>query len=172
MIDVLPDVLQNNLVVVFCGTAASTISAHKGAYYANGSNAFWRALHETGMTPRRYAPGEFHHLADLRIGLTDVAKTAFGSDSSLSRADFQPDLLSEKIRRYRPQIVAFTSKTAWRAWKQLSAAEQVSYGWQGCGLEPTEFVVLPSPSGAARGYWDIRYWQELAGEYRRRMRLG
>ena len=51
MIDVLPDVLQDDLVVVFCGTAASTVSAREGAYYANASNAFWRALHETGMTP-------------------------------------------------------------------------------------------------------------------------
>ena len=170
MIDVLPDVLQDDLVLVFCGTAASRVSAREGAYYAKSSNAFWRALHETGMTPRRFSPSEFLQLLELRIGLTDVAKRASGSDSSLRRSDFRPDCLSEKIRRYRPQIVAFTSKAAWRAWRRLSAADAVSYGWQSRSLGPTEFVVLPSPSGAARGYWDISHWQELADEYRRRMR--
>ena len=171
MSDVLPDVLRDDLLVVFCGTAASTASARAGAYYAKSSNAFWRALHETGMTPRRFAPSEFWRLIELRIGLTDVAKRASGSDSSLRRSDFRPDCLSEKIRRHRPQIVAFTSKAAWRAWRRLSAAEAVAYGWQRQRLGATEFVVLPSPSGAARGYWDLSYWQALADEYRRRMRL-
>lgn len=172
MSDVLPDVLRDDLLVVFCGTAASTVSAREGAYYANPSNAFWRALHETGMTPRRFAPSEFPRLLALRIGLTDVAKRASGSDSSLRRSDFRPDCLSEKIRRYRPQIVAFTGKAAWRAWRCLSAVHAVSYGWQCHRLGATEFVVLPSPSGAARGYWDISYWQALADDYRRRIRLG
>ena len=172
MTDVLPDVLQRGLVVVFCGTAASAASARAGAYYANNSNAFWRALHETGMTPRRFAPTEFRQLTALRIGLTDVAKGTSGSDSCLRRADFDPDCLSAKIRRHRPQILAFTSKAAWRAWKRLSAADAVDYGWQECRVGATELAVLPSPSGAARRYWDIRYWQDLADEYQRRMRHG
>ena len=171
MTDVLPDVLADGLVVVFCGTAASTVSAREGAYYANGSNAFWRTLHETGITPRRFAPSEFRQLSDLRIGLTDVAKNTSGGDSSLRRSDFDPQRLSEIIRRYQPQILAFTSKAAWRAWRRMSSADAVSYGWQCCHLGHTEFVVLPSPSGAARGYWDISYWLDLADEYRRRMRL-
>ena len=171
MRDVLPDVMRDDLVLVFCGTAASTVSAREGAYYANSSNAFWRALFETGMTPRRYAPSEFRRLLNLQIGLTDVAKNAYGSDSSLSLSDFRPERLSEKIRRHRPQIVAFTSKAAWRAWKRLSAGDDVTYGWQSCRLGKIEFVVLPSPSGAARGYWDMSYWQDLADEYRRRVRL-
>ena len=172
MNDALPDVLQEGLALVFCGTAASSASARAGAYYAKGSNYFWRALHETGITPRRFAPSEFPRLLELRIGLTDVAKRASGSDSSLRRSDFGPDCLSHKIRRYRPQIVAFTSKAAWRAWLRLSAADAVSYGWQGCRLGPTKFFVLPSPSGAARAYWDISHWQALADEYQRRRRPG
>lgn len=172
MNDALPDVLQDDLVLVFCGTAASTASARAGAYYAKSSNAFWSALQETGVTPRRFAPSEFQRLLELRIGLTDVAKRASGSDSSLRRDDFRPDCLSRKIRRYRPQIVAFTSKAAWRAWRRLSAADPVSYGWQVCRLGATGFVVLPSPSGAARAYWDISHWQALADEYQRRVRKG
>ena len=112
MIEILPDVLDYGLVVVFCGTAASKASSKAGAYYANGTNAFWRTLHETGMTPRRFAPSEFRDLLKLRIGLTDVAKFVAGNDSDLSLGDFHPNSLSEKIRLYSPQILAFTSKAA------------------------------------------------------------
>jgi len=38
---VLPDVLTPGLQVVFCGTAAGTASAKRGAYYAGPGNQFW-----------------------------------------------------------------------------------------------------------------------------------
>ena len=74
-------------------------------------------------------PASFPRLLELRIGLTDVAKRAAGSDSSLSQGDFRPDCLSEKIRRHRPQIVAFTSKAAWRAWKRRLRLRRRSRLW-------------------------------------------
>ncbi len=165
MNEVLPDVLDYGLILVFCGTAASTVSARQGAYYANRGNAFWRTLQTTGITSRLLTPGEYRALLDLKIGLTDVAKFVAGADSQLRRHDFQPDQLREKILRFQPQIVAFTSKTAWRAWNRLPASSAVDYGWQGTCLGATRFFVLPSPSGAARRYWDIDPWQELADAY-------
>lgn len=66
MQDVLPDVLVPGLKVVFCGNAAGTVSARKGAPYAGPGNYFWRALHEVGLeaydlerverSVRRFAP--------------------------------------------------------------------------------------------------------------------
>lgn len=169
MSDVLPDVLARDLILVFCGTAASEVSARAGAYYANPTNAFWPTLHLTGMTPRRLHPADFRDVLDLKMGLTDLAKDASGSDRSLRRRDFQREQLSSKICRFQPQIVAFTSKTAWRGWKGMSARASVSYGWQDDTLGQTAFYVLPSPSGAARGYWDLAPWRALGDEYRRRL---
>ncbi len=170
MNDVLPDVLDKGLIVVFCGTAASEVSARAGAYYANPTNAFWRSLHLAGMTPRRLNPTDFRGLLDMKIGLTDLVKDASGSDRSLHWRDFQREQLSGKICRFQPQIVAFTSKTAWRGWKGLSARASVSYGWQDDTLGATAFYVLPSPSGAARGFWDLSPWRALGDEYLRRLR--
>ena len=167
--EILPDVLDLGLVLVFCGTAASDVSARAGAYYANPGNAFWRTLWDTGITPRRYRPSEYRALRNLRIGLTDVAKCAAGVDRQLHHSDFQPDQLSQKIARYQPQIIAFTSKAAWRAWNRLPADGSVAYGWQKARLEATRFFVLPSPSGAARRFWSIDPWQQLADEYARRI---
>jgi TDG/mug DNA glycosylase family protein len=169
MSEVLPDVLDHGLVVVFCGTAASNVSARVGAYYANPTNAFWPTLHTIGMTPRLLNPKEFRGLLELKIGLTDLAKFASGTDRKLKRRDFERQRLHDRICRFQPQIVAFTSKAAWRACQGLASQENVAYGWQKDELGATRFYVLPSPSGAARGYWDLEPWTALADDYHHRM---
>ena len=37
---VLPDLIKPGLKIVFCGTAAGTVSAKRGAYYAHPQNRF------------------------------------------------------------------------------------------------------------------------------------
>lgn len=170
MNDVLPDLLDYGLFLLFCGTAASDISARHGAYYANPTNAFWSTLHTTGLTPRPMQPRDFRELLDLGIGLTDLAKTSVGSDRCLQPQDMLRERLRRSICRYKPQIVAFTSKAAWRGWQGLRSGDAVLYGWQAETLGETAFYVLPSPSGAARAYWDLAPWRALADEYRRRLR--
>lgn len=158
---ILPDVLDSNLKLVFCGTAASAVSAQEVAYYASPSNAFWRTLHQVGLTPRLFAAKEFPQLLELGIGLTDIAKYAVGNDSDLEKSDFDSEALSKKIKQYQPQHLAFTSKKAASMYFGTST-RKIAYGKQDTRLEQTQFWVLPSPSGAARGYWDISIWQNLA----------
>ena len=50
MTDVLRDLLQEQLQIVLCGTAAGTTSAAQRAYYAHRQNKFWKILHETRLT--------------------------------------------------------------------------------------------------------------------------
>ncbi len=166
MIEALPDVIEPELVLVFCGTAASAVSARAGTYYANPSNAFWPTLHRVGITSRQFAPAEYRDLLPLRIGLTDLAKFSAGVDSTLASDDFGIEALREKIMQSQPQILAFTSKKAWRVCIG-NASAAVQYGQQRQRWGPTRLFVLPSPSGAARRYWDLGPWQALAAEYRR-----
>lgn len=165
MSDILPDVLQDGLIIVFCGTAASAKSADVGAYYANPTNAFWRTLHEIGLTPRQLNPTEFRTLAQVHIGLTDIAKHISGNDTDLSADDFDHIGLTQKIEIYQPKILAFTSKRAYREWRAITSSQPVAYGWQNETIGETKIYVLPSPSGAARGYWDDSVWQTLAETY-------
>ncbi len=165
MNDVLPDVLTRDLILVFCGTAASEVSARAGAYYANSGNAFWSTLHAVGITSRQMDPREFRDLLELKIGFTDLVKHVSGSDSMLKPRDYQRERLCESINLFQPQIVAFTSKAAWRGWRKMSSRNSVAYGWQDDALNQTRFFVLPSPSGAARGYWRLEPWQNLADAY-------
>lgn len=166
MSHILPDVLSTGLLLVFCGTAASAKSAQTGAYYANPSNRFWRTLYEVGITPRLFAPQEFRALADLGIGLTDVAKEASGNDSDLTAEDFDSQALQGKIEHYQPKIVAFTSKKAYCTFAEIKSTKNVSYCWQTRKVGQTQLFILTSPSGNNRGNWDITYWQALADEYK------
>jgi TDG/mug DNA glycosylase family protein len=158
---ILPDLLQDNLYVVFCGTAASAISAQQGAYYANPTNYFWRTLHEIGLTPHQLPPKDFPQLLNYGIGLTDVAKYASGNDSDLQPTDYARTELVTKIEKYAPQVLAFTSKRAASEVLQLPT-NRIPYGWQSQAIAQTRLMVLTSPSGAARAYWDKGYWRELA----------
>jgi len=155
---VLPDLLEPELGVVFCGTAPSRRSAAEHAYYAHPGNYFWRALFEAGFTPRRLAPAEFRLLPQWRIGLTDLAKRHSGNDSDLPADAFDVAALLDKIGTFRPRFIAFTSKNA----AQAALGHAVAYGEQPARIGDTRVFVLPSPSGQARRFWSIRPWQELA----------
>ena len=156
--DVLPDILTPGLAVVFCGTAAGTASARRRAYYAGPGNAFWSSLFVVGLTPRRLEPEEYPILTEFGLGLTDLAKNVSGADRTLSRGHFDRDELIAKVRQYGPKVLAFTSKRA--AGEFLR--RPVCYGLLEERINDTALFVLPSPSGAARGHWDLQLWHDLA----------
>ena len=156
---ILPDLLQPGLDIVFCGMAPSEESARRQAYYAHPGNRFWRTLHETGLTPRLFAPEEYVQLPALGIGFTDVNKTEIGRDSALSRDALDPGAVRCKITKFQPRFLACTSKNA----GQLVLGGPVArYGLQDATIGTTRVFVLPSTSGAAVRYWDIAPWHALA----------
>jgi len=159
---ILPDLLQPGLALVFCGTAAGRRSAAERAYYAHPGNLFWRALFEAGLTPRLLMPAEFPQLPRYGIGLTDLAKRHSGNDDELPRDAFDAPALIAKIERHAPRLLAFTSKNAARA----ALGHAVGYGLQGETIGGTRLFVLPSPSGQARGHWDLAPWLALSELYR------
>jgi TDG/mug DNA glycosylase family protein len=153
-----PDVLTPHLRLVFCGTAPSRASAAARAYYARPGNRFWPALHRVGLTPRRFQPNEYAELLTLRIGLTDLCKAHSGNDDELPDDAFDVPAFLDKVKRYQPRWVAFTSKNA----AQAFLARKVAYGVQPEKIGVTQFFVLPSPSGQATRFWDEQVWRELA----------
>jgi double-stranded uracil-DNA glycosylase len=157
-VPILPDVLVPDLRVVFCGTAPGTASARAGAYYAGPGNRFWTTLHEVGLTPVLLRPAEFARLPEFGIGLTDISKSASGSDQEVRRRGFDPARLATAITAASPAHLAFNGKNAARG----ALGRPVDYGPQSERIGGTTVWVLPSTSGAARGFWDIGPWRELA----------
>src|SRR5262249_22733698 len=105
-------------------------------------------------------PREFPALLTFGIGLTDMVKTASGSDAVLPRQSNDPGGLLARIQRVAPRVVAFNGKRA----------AAVFYGTPGrtlgygpgpaiAGLPP--IWVLPSTSGAACGSWSDVPWHRL-----------
>jgi TDG/mug DNA glycosylase family protein len=157
--DILQDVFQSKLKVVFCGTAAGNRSAQKHAYYAGPGNAFWRTLQEVGFTPSLVSPEAYVSIAKYGLGLTDLAKNAFGLDSRLQIKDFRKCRLMKNIKKYQPQFLAFIGKKA----AEEFLGKSVQYGVQKQSIGATRLFVLPSPSANAKKYWDINYWTKLRG---------
>lgn len=160
--DLVPDVLTDNLSIVFCGSALGNVSWKQRAYYANPGNRFWQTLAEVGLTPRRLAAVEYPRLVDWGIGLTDLVKTDHGQDvhifdGHVDMAEARAVLVA-KVLRWQPHVLAFTSKTV--AVQFLE--RRVVSGRQPSHIGQTVIWVLPSTSGLARRFFDPRPWQELA----------
>jgi TDG/mug DNA glycosylase family protein len=162
--DVLRDLLQEQLQIVLCGTAAGTTSAAERAYYAHRQNKFWKILHETGLTPGLLQPRQYRNLLQHRIGLTDLVKAGAGMDRAtlprLTAADRQR--LNDSIAAFRPRFLAFTSKTA----GQKFFDDKRDYGEQIERIGDTRIWILPSTSGAANGSWRPEIWHRFADEVR------
>jgi len=159
--DRLPDQLARHLRLVFVGTAASTRSADLGHYYAHPGNRFWRTLHQTGITERRFAPHEFPTLLKQGIGFTDLCKTGAGMDHQALAFPIDVPAFREKMQKYRPGMIAFTSKKAASLFYGRPTAA-IALGRQPRLADFPDVFVLASPSGAASGSWSIQPWQELA----------
>jgi TDG/mug DNA glycosylase family protein len=157
----LPDQLQPHLRLVFVGTAASRRSADLGHYYAHPGNRFWRTLHEVGITPRRYEPHEFPELLKSGIGFTDLCKRGAGMDHQALTFPVDIPAFREKMRRYRPKTIAFTSKKAASLFYGRPTTA-IALGKQPPQDDFPDVFVLTSPSGAASGSWSVQPWQELA----------
>lgn len=158
----LPDVLRDDLDVVFVGTAAGRRSAERGIYYAHGGNLFWPTLWQVGLTPSRFAAHDFAQLANLGIGFTDLSKSSNGMDAEVVVTAEELAAFDTKVRRHMPRAIAFTSKKAASLWLHRRA-DRIRYGLQKRRADDfCEVFVLPSPSSAARRYWSIAPWHELA----------
>ncbi len=154
----LEDLLSPGLDLVVCGTAASSVSAERGQYYAGPGNRFWSVLEETGLTPRCLQPSEYRSLLEHGIGLTDVVKNQAGVDNDINFPGHGATL-EPRLRPHSPRFLCFNGK---RAALEALGLIRVSYGLHSNTFGSTRLFVAPSTSAAARRWWDTRLWQQLA----------
>ncbi|WP_424358652.1 mismatch-specific DNA-glycosylase [Methanocella sp. MCL-LM] len=152
----LPDVLDNNLNVIFCGTGAGKRSGEIGQYYAGKGNLFWQTLYDIKLTPRKLDPSEFEEIKNYGVGLTDMTKVKPGPDSGRKKQDYDRERFEQVIIELKPKCIAFNGKKA----AELAFENKVAYGKT--TLHGIPAFILPSTSAMARSYWDINYWKELA----------
>lgn len=160
---ILKDLLQPNLDIVFCGTAAGEVSAKKQAYYAGPGNQFYHVLYKAGFTPKLLQPQEYGQLLEYNIGLTDLVKLTSGNDNVLVKADFDILGFKNKINQYQPKIVCFNGKGAAAVllYNNIKKTKTINYGFLPQTIGITKFFVATSTSGQARKSWDEGVWIQL-----------
>lgn len=163
--EVLPDIVGADPVIVFCGMAGAESTKHRDHYYASPGNSFWEHAHLSGLTPRRLRPEEDRTVPELGLGLTDLVGHW---DHASNRGWVEIDRLVAAVERWEPAFVAFTAKgTAAYAAKALGHRKP-GLGLTDWGIGKAEVYVLPGTSGAnQRKDYDGRpnrlaWWQDLA----------
>ncbi|MFA5248249.1 MAG: mismatch-specific DNA-glycosylase [Patescibacteria group bacterium] len=164
----LPDLISDNLGVVFCGMAAGKYSCEAQHYYANPRNNFWRILYEIKFTDKQLLPSadplersfNYQYLKDKGIGLTDLVKDGCGMDNEVVVGPLDIKRLDNLIKEFQPSILAFNGK---KVAKIFFNKNRVDFGLQDYKIGKTQFFVLPSTSQVAARWWNQSFWQEACG---------
>jgi TDG/mug DNA glycosylase family protein len=149
--DGLPDLLARDLDIVFCGINPAMSAARSGHHFSSGSNRFWRVLHLAGFTPHQIYHEHDHTILQFGYGLTAAVARPTVSASELSSAEFHAaaKILEQRVRKYKPRVIAFLGKPAFAA---LFKKREVNWGLQEETFGGAGVWVLPNPSGLNRAF--------------------
>lgn len=159
------DVIGEGLTVLFIGINPSLYSAAVGHHFARPGNRFWPAIHRGGFTPRQFSPFEDQSLLDHRLGLTNLVARATARADELNDDELRrgASRLRAKLRRWKPQAVAFVGISAYRIALNQKLAE---VGRQDRSLCDCIVWVLPNPSGL-NAHYQLEDFGKLFAELRK-----
>jgi TDG/mug DNA glycosylase family protein len=112
----LRDVLTPRPRVLFVGINPSLRSEAVGHHFAGPGNPFWRLLYAARLVPVELTHTEDRRLAEFGLALTNLCPRATRAAAELSREEIERGkrTLTAKIRRLRPDVVAFVGVTIYR----------------------------------------------------------
>ena len=96
-----PDVIANDLRVLFVGINPGLYTAAIGHHFGRPGNRFWPAVHAGGFTPRVLSPFESHRLLEFDLGITNLVGRPTARADELTPAELQTGVkkLERKARR-------------------------------------------------------------------------
>jgi TDG/mug DNA glycosylase family protein len=146
-----PDVLAPDLRILFCGINPGLYSGAVGHHFARPGNRFWKALHESGLTPRVLSPFAERELLALGIGVTNLVDRATATADQLSADELARGgrRLEAKVLRHAPAFVAFLGIGAYRS---AFGRSKAALGLQPEAIGETRIWLLPNPSGLNASY--------------------
>src|SRR5437764_8012655 len=142
----LPDVIAQDLDVLFCGINPALYTAAVGCHFGRPGNRFWPAIHRAGFTPRLFNPDQQRELLRYGCGITNLVARATAAAAELTPEELTEGarILERKVRRFRPRVLAVVGIGAYRtAFGRLGA----KLGLQPETIGDTAIWVLPNPSG-------------------------
>jgi double-stranded uracil-DNA glycosylase len=172
----LRDRIAPDVRVLFVGINPGVRSAVTGHHFAGFSNRFWKLLRESRLVPEPITYEDDRRLVEWRLGITNLIARPSPGINDLRPAEYVEGwkILSKKIRRYRPVVVALVGVTLYRA--ILPLLPDVPAGERRAarlspdhvvGLRPetihgASLFVLPNPSGRNANF----SYEEMLGAFR------
>jgi double-stranded uracil-DNA glycosylase len=165
----LKDRVRPPVRVLFVGINPGVRSATIGHHFAGFSNRFWKLLNDARLVPEPLRAEDDWKLPAFGLGITNlIPRTTPGIDA-LRREEYVAGerVLRRKVRRWRPQVVAFVGVTLYRIVFKRRAGEPIALGPQPERFEGAAVFVLPNPSGRNANF----SYQEMLTSFRRLRRF-
>jgi len=156
----LPDLVRENLDVIFVGINPSTFSVAQGHYFARPTNRFWPAFSRSalslaareGIGVAHLEPAHDRLLLAHGFGFTDAVKRPTARAGDLAPAEFVAavERLVEKLAGLEPRIACFHGMMAYRHVHRALAAtkSEPTLGLQPARIGRARVFVVPNPSPA------------------------
>ena len=144
----LRDRIAPGVRVLFVGINPGVRSALTGHHFAGFSNRFWKLLYESKLVTERLTYEHDDRLPEFQFGITNIVPRPSPSIATLKPAEYVAGRvrLRNKVRRYRPAVVALVGVTVYRAmFPERRGA--VRLGLQPERIGSSAVFVLPNPSG-------------------------
>ncbi len=152
-----PDLIGPDLKLIFVGINPGLWTAASGAHFAHPGNRFYKALAKAGMVDRvldvRAGFDEVSRaaLVDRGIGITNMVMRTTARADELDAAELREGavILTQKVERLSPRVVAFVGIGAYRTGFEHRKAK---IGRQAEPMGAAAVWVLPNPSGLNAHY--------------------
>lgn len=165
-----PDVIAQDLDVLFCGINPGLYSGAVGHHFARPGNRLWKALHASGFTDRLLGPFEEKRLLDCGLGITNFVNRATATMAGVRGEELRQGAvaLERKVKRYRPRFLAILGLTSYRT---AFARRSAVVGLQNHTIGDTKVWLLPNPSGL-NAHYQVPDLARVFGELRAAARRG
>jgi TDG/mug DNA glycosylase family protein len=140
--------------VLLVGINPGVRSSQVGHHFAGPSNRFWKLLYESGLVPEPIGFADDIRLHEWGFGITNLIPRPTPGIDTLRAEEYiaGANTLRRKIRRLKPEVVAFIGVTLFRSVFGRRQGQPVALGAQQERLEGARVFVLPNPSGRNANY--------------------
>jgi TDG/mug DNA glycosylase family protein len=135
--------------VLFVGINPGIRSAETGHHFAGYSNRFWKLLADSKLVPEPIAFADDGRLPEWGFGITNLIPRATPGIDTLAPSEYAAGTraLRRKVRRWKPEVVAFVGVTLFRVVFGRKSGAPIGLGLQIDTFEGARVFVLPNPSG-------------------------
>lgn len=135
--------------ILLVGINPGIRSSQTGHHFAGYSNRFWKLLYESRLVPEPIGFADDRRLPEWGLGITNLVPRPTPGIDTLKADEYVAGArrLRQKVRRWKPRVVAFVGVTLYRSVYDRRPSQPVVLGLQPDAFENARVFVLPNPSG-------------------------